>query len=185
MPAWAEFLSDAEIQDVSRYLVVFSPRFIEAWKSSTKPNVIAASAPPSDLTALVGSGAELWKRFQCATCHGADGRGHGEAAATLKDEWDNPIRATDLTYSWSFKNGRRPEDIYRTLIGGINGTPMPSYASAFSDEKSRWAMVAYILSLSPAERPVMHLRDFAKARLGGLGTEGHVLGPSDPRRASR
>ena len=72
------------------------------------------------------------------------------------------IQPTDLTYKWQFKNGYKPEDIYRTFNGGLNGTPMPSYLDAFPNEIDRWALVAYILSLSPMERLALHLTDYRK-----------------------
>jgi cytochrome c oxidase cbb3-type subunit 2 len=43
-----------------------------------------------------------------------------------------PIAATDLTLPNRFKNGMRPQDIYRTLVTGFSGTPMPSYADSLA-----------------------------------------------------
>ena len=138
MPAWGQFLPDQDIHDVARYLVVFSNRFVEAWKAGGKPAVLAASAKPEKLATLATRGAELYRTAGCANCHGAGGLGDGPSARTLKDEWGQPIRATNLSYKWSFKGGHEPEDIYRALLGGLNGTPMPSYAGALN-EKDLWA----------------------------------------------
>src|SRR5262249_23299171 len=110
MPAWGQFLTPEQIADVSRYLVVFSPRFIDAWRSQKAPTALVVPAAPADLHPLVARGAKLWKDFQCATCHGDKGIGDGPAAATLHDEWEHPTRATDLTYRWSFRNGEQPTD---------------------------------------------------------------------------
>jgi cytochrome c oxidase cbb3-type subunit 2 len=175
MPAWGQFLTTAEISDVARYLVVFSPRFVEAWKQHTAPQPLHASAPPPNLAARAAAGAAVYAQLQCAQCHGAGGRGDGPAGATLKDEWEQPIRAADLTYRWTFKNGNKPEDVYRTMVGGLNGTPMPSYGAMVPKEEDRWALVAYLLALSPAERPVLHLADFATARATRIGPNGIVL----------
>ena len=95
----------------------------------------------------------------------------------MTDEWHHPIRPANLSYKWLFKNGHRPEDVYRTIFAGLNGTPMRSYAGAMPDEADRWAIVAYVLSLSPASRPVLHLADFARERARRIGADGLVLAP--------
>jgi mono/diheme cytochrome c family protein len=174
MPAWTQFLSGAEIHDVSRYLVVFSSRFAQAWHAGTLPPSLPMSPVPPDLKALVPAGRALYGKLSCASCHGADGRGHGPAAATLRDEWDHPIATADLTYRWTFKNGHRPEDVYRTICGGLNGTPMPAYGGTLGDEGDRWALVAVVLAMSPAVQPVIHLADFAKERTTRIGSDGRV-----------
>lgn len=175
MPAWGQFLTDQQIQEVARYVIVFSPRFTEAWKARTPPHVLSMSSPPAGLASLASDGAELWKKLQCAKCHGDGGRGDGPSTPTLRDNWEQPIRPVDLTYKWSFKNGHEPADVYRTMIGGLNGTPMPSYDLAIEKESDRWAMVAYILSLSPTQRPVLKLADFPAQRGNRIGPDGHVM----------
>ncbi|HVY62482.1 MAG TPA: c-type cytochrome, partial [Planctomycetota bacterium] len=147
MPAWGQFLTDEQIHDVARYLVVFSERFVEAWKAREQPDALAIGSQPGDLTALASRGAAVWKENQCALCHGEGGFGNGPSAATLVDSWDQPIRPANLTYKWTFKNGHEPGDIYRTIAGGLNGTPMPSYNLKPEDA---WALVANILARSPA-----------------------------------
>jgi mono/diheme cytochrome c family protein len=175
MPAWTQFLSDAEIHDVARYLVVFSSRFTDAWRTHALPPSLPMSAVPPHLAALAPAGRAIFAKMQCATCHGSDGRGHGQAAAALRDDWGDPIRAADLTYRWTFKNGNRPEDVYRTLFAGLNGAPMPSYAGMLADERDRWALVAAVLAMSPPAQPVMHLSNFAKERATRIGADGRVL----------
>lgn len=92
-------------------------------------------------------GKQLYADAECLACHGAAGRGDGESAPTLRDNRDLPIRATDLTRPHRFKNGSRPQDVYRTLVTGLAGTPMPSYADAL-DPAQTWDLVYYVLSLS-------------------------------------
>ena len=175
MPAWTQFLTDAEIHDVARYLVVFSPRFADAWRAGTLPPPLPVSAPPADLAARASAGRATYAKMGCAACHGGDGRGHGPAAAALKDEWGEPIRTADLTYRWTFKNGNRPEDVYRTIFGGLDGTPMPAYGGTLADEGDRWSLVAAVLAMSPATPPVLHLADFARQRATRIGPDGRVL----------
>jgi len=75
-----------------------------------------------------------------------------QSAPELKDDLQLPIQATDLTRPRRFKNGRRPEDVYRTLMTGFAGTPMPSYADALEPEQA-WDLVFYVLSLSQGGTP--------------------------------
>lgn len=160
MPAWGQFLTDEQIKDVSRYLVIFSDQFTEAWGAARVPEKLDIPPVPADLQSLVPKGKTIYAEAQCSKCHGEGGQGDGPAAAQLQDNWDQPIVPADLTYKWEFKNGYKPEEVYRTMFGGLNGTPMPSYLDAYPDAQDRWAMVSYVLSLSPSVRPVLHLSDY-------------------------
>lgn len=198
MPAWGQFLGDQEIGDVARYLVVFSPRFAVAWREHRAPRSLDVPRPPPEVEAIgthptgelhpclsvAGAaytaslpcrGEQLWNSHQCRWCHGDDARGDGPTARGMTDDWHHPIRPADLTYKWSFKNGHRPEDVYRSIFGGLEGTPMRSYADAIAEGRDRWAIVAYVLSMSPAVRPVLHLADFASQRDRRIGPGGLVL----------
>jgi mono/diheme cytochrome c family protein len=177
MPAWGQFLTADQIHDVSRYLVVFSPTFTTAWRTRAAPQPLALAHAPEDLSRLAPRGAEVAKQLQCSQCHGERGKGDGPAAATLKDDWGNAIKPADLTYAWSFKNGHKPEDLYRSVMGGLNGTPMPSYATSLLRAEDAWALVAWISSLSPSVRPSLHLANFARER-ARIGTSGHVEPPN-------
>jgi hypothetical protein len=52
---------------------------------------------------------------------------------------------------------------------------MGSYAREITEEDDRWAIVAYVLSMSPPSRPVLHLADFARERARRIGPDGLVL----------
>ena len=69
------------------------------------------------------------------------------SAPELKDNTEMPITPTDLTSPTRFKNGATPHDLYRTLMTGLAGTPMPSYADSLEPEQA-WDLVFYVLSLS-------------------------------------
>jgi mono/diheme cytochrome c family protein len=43
----------------------------------------------------------------------------------------------------SLRSGRTLETVYRVLLTGIEGTPMPSFAEALTEEQ-RWELVAFI-----------------------------------------
>jgi cytochrome c oxidase cbb3-type subunit 2 len=99
--------------------------------------------PSSD---VVAAGAAVWEQAKCWECHGREGRGDGEKAAGLEDDFGYPIRPANLTRGL-FKSGVRVKDIYRTITTGLNGTPMPSYANSLPDG-DRWALAYYVASLS-------------------------------------
>lgn len=80
----------------------------------------------------------------CAACHGANADGQGPAAATLKDIWNLPATPSDLRQP-HLRCGDRPEDIYRILATGLNGTPMVSFDAALTPEQ-RWDVIAWILT---------------------------------------
>lgn len=46
------------------------------------------------------------------------------------------------------RSGPKPEDLYRTIVTGLDGTPMPSYAEALTPDQV-WALVAYLWGLPP------------------------------------
>ncbi|MEM7357274.1 MAG: c-type cytochrome, partial [Acidobacteriota bacterium] len=175
MPAWGQFLDEQQISDVSKYLIALSSDFIEETRSGTQPTTIPVPDPPADLERLADLGRQTYEELQCARCHGDQGLGDGPAAATLEDSWGHYIASTDLTNKWVFRNGHEPEDVYRTFMTGLNGTPMPAFDSALPDEKVRWGLVAYILSLSPEERPAIRLANFAEERRTRIGQGGRVL----------
>jgi len=180
MPAWGQFLDDTQIHQLALYLTIFSDRFSEALRTGKQPKKIDMMAkPPVPEGELLALGKKWYQELECGKCHGPAGKGDGPSAGQLTDNWGQPIQATNLTYKWTFKNGYTPEDIYRTMIGGLDGTPMPSYAEALPDAQLRWAMVAYILSLSPKERPVIHLADFKNRVPKDLEKSGVVRATSE------
>jgi cytochrome c oxidase cbb3-type subunit 2 len=140
-------LSENERWAVTEYLKTFSNRF----KTDKPLDPVAIPAEPSPSRDLITLGKRMYTDAGCSQCHGADGKGNGPSANELKDESGTPIVPTDLTIK-PFKSGPNPQDLYRTISTGLNGTPMPSYAEAFSPN-DRWALVFYVLSIAMRERP--------------------------------
>jgi cytochrome c oxidase cbb3-type subunit 2 len=140
-------LSENERWALTAYLKTFSERF-----KTEKPSVpIAIPAEPGPTRDLISLGKTLYTDAGCAECHGAQGQGNGPSANDLRDDSGNRIEPADLTLK-PFKSGSKPEDLYRTINTGLNGTPMASYAAALS-QKDQWALVYYILSIATRERP--------------------------------
>jgi mono/diheme cytochrome c family protein len=117
----------------------------EFWTRGEITMVVVPAAPPMT-PERVARGRRLYVDAECLACHGERGRGDGPSAPTLKDARDMRIAATDLTRPSRFKNGSRPEDVYRTLVTGLTGTPMPSYGDALEPDQV-WDLVHYVLSL--------------------------------------
>ena len=111
---------------------------------------LGGSAIPSTVKS-VQRGKALYVKMDCHSCHGRDARGDGQVALAgeLKDSRDLPIASNDLTNSSGWKNGATARDVVRTLLTGMDGTPMPSYESQLSGhEEDAWHLANYLLSLS-------------------------------------
>lgn len=140
-------LSQRERWAVTEYLKTFSVRF-QSEKPSEPIRIVAAPAPTKDLIAL---GKRFYADAGCGECHGVEGKGDGPSAKDLKDDAGNPILPADLTVR-PFKSGPLPQDLYRTISTGLNGTPMASHADVLT-AKELWGVVYYIHSIATRERP--------------------------------
>lgn len=141
MPAWDRVLSEAERQAVARYVLSLSPRYADTLPA--EPVVIPRE--PRDDDASRRRGQVLWQRFRCAQCHGEEGRADG-VSQRLLDDWGQPIRAADLSRG-VYKSGRSGRDLYRTLVTGLTGTPMPAFADLIGPTET-WDLVHYVQSLA-------------------------------------
>jgi DMSO reductase family type II enzyme heme b subunit len=88
-------------------------------------------------------GRELYRAKGCAACHGNEGRGDGQQQ--MVDVEGLPTRPRDLTRGL-FKGSPDPASIYRRILSGMPGTPMPALRNASSAEISD--LVWFVLSLS-------------------------------------
>jgi cytochrome c oxidase cbb3-type subunit 2 len=136
-------LSHQQRLDVIAYIKTFSPRFAT---EKPEPAIVIPPEPPyTDKS--VERGAAVYQKFNCAQCHGDGAEGDGPSADDLTDDWGDPIVPYDLTEG-HIKCGDTGPEIYRVFIGGLNGTPMPSFADSISPEEA-WDLVHFIQSLSP------------------------------------
>src|SRR3972149_5024440 len=142
MPGWAA-LPRRERKDIVAYVKSLSPVF------SQQPEPKPVRIPPTAKVtpALLELGKKFYVEAECLKCHGATGKGDGEAAGALKDDWDYPILPYDFTIAGRMKGGNTVRDVYRTLVTGIGGTPMPSYADSLSAPEM-WGLAYYVPSLS-------------------------------------
>jgi len=149
------------------YVKALNPRFQSGEEAGT-PIDVGPAAPAT--TASIANGAKIYDRVQCWKCHGRSGLGDGPSAPTLRatgsdagDAGDDPfgepagagglpIPPANLTRPSSFAYGSQPQDVYRTLMTGMDGVPMPSFAGFFKSEHEAWDLVNFILSLNAEGR---------------------------------
>jgi mono/diheme cytochrome c family protein len=130
-------LSEAELDAVIRYTKSFHAGFDD---HTPRPLKIPREASREE--ASLERGRRAYEDGGCATCHGDDGRGGGRAAADLS------VAPADLTRR-PLKWGNTPTDILRSIVTGLDGTPMPSY-HLMLDDPDMWALAYYVDSLGTA-----------------------------------
>jgi cytochrome c oxidase cbb3-type subunit 2 len=108
--------------------------------------------PPRPSADLVRQGESVWRQAKCWECHGDGGKGDGDKAQGLMDDFGFPIRPANLT-TGQFKSGPGVADVFRTITTGLSGTPMPSYGDTVS-EGDRWALSYFVVSLSAYKDPL-------------------------------
>jgi len=156
---------------------------VQRWHDA--PGEVTPVPPPPanwDSPEAIRRGRDLFagKVANCAKCHGLTGRGDGENVDY--DDWareivdpQNPAavkpylargalaprlaRPRNLAHGL-YRGGSRPEDLYRRIVNGIAGTPMPAIPLRPADAKPEdqrltpadvWHVVVYVLWL--AETP--------------------------------
>lgn len=132
MPAFGTLFSAQEISRLVAFIESLQPSFSPPPLADTPP-VVPAAVPALERSTAVPApqpeGRALYFLLECWRCHGVDGSGRGPSSAGLTDEAGRPMRATDLRFD-PFKGGREAEAVVRTLVTGLNGTPMPAYGEA-------------------------------------------------------
>jgi mono/diheme cytochrome c family protein len=153
MPAWSPTLGRDEIQLLAEFVTTFSPRYA---KLDPPPPLNLVPETPAD-PASKARGKELYRKLQCAQCHGRTARGDGisntVAAATA-------ARATDIA-SGRFKGGVGAPAIFRAIATGLSGTSMPSFLG-LATQQDLWDVAHYVDSLKQPKGVLEYLfRDSA------------------------
>lgn len=146
MPAFAG-MHEQDLLAVVAYTKSLSPRFTQ------EPHAEPLTIPfePAMTTESVQRGRLVYERMGCASCHGSTGNGWGPLAFSLMDDDGNPIRPADLT-GGSWKGGCQGNDLYRSILTGLDGTPMPSFAQPLGPDET-WALVHYLQSFNQSPLP--------------------------------
>jgi mono/diheme cytochrome c family protein len=123
------------------------------WNEALSQVVMPLTPMPPLTVETIEKGHDLYLKQACNKCHGLDGRGGLAGNIEIgKDSWGQIAAAADLT-SGMFRGGGRPIDIYRRIHSGINGTPMPSFSSAFADEPDNiWYLVHFVADIGERRR---------------------------------
>jgi outer membrane protein OmpA-like peptidoglycan-associated protein/cytochrome c553 len=141
MPSWYPIGHRAR-QDAIAYVQTFSKRWAEEKPGSPVP---IPDEPPTSPDS-VRRGRQVYEQTGCGNCHGDDGRGEGPAAKVgMTDTWGHAIAVADLTTA-HFKCGSSSTDLYRSMVTGLDGTPMPSFAETLQPDQV-WDVVHYVLDL--------------------------------------
>ena len=145
MPSFS-FLPERDRWALVAYIKTFSETWVE--DAEDQEPAVQVDSPPIPDRAMLVAGKITYEEMKCAKCHGKSGTGDGPSANELEDDNGLPIVPRDFTDPSQFIGPSNPRGIYRTFTTGLDGTPMPSYAD-FLDEKQRWQLVWYVMSLRP------------------------------------
>lgn len=129
------FLSDNEISLIVTYIKSFSSRFSQAKTGKA----ISLPPIPSFSPEQLPLGRAVYQKNQCIQCHGPEGKGDGILAKALT------IKPADLTQR-PLKVGSTIQDIARTILTGMEDTPMPPYQFIIEGQEL-WSLAYYINSL--------------------------------------
>jgi mono/diheme cytochrome c family protein len=149
MPAFAK-LPERDRWALVAFVKTLAPRFHKEQDRELTLVAVPRRPAPGDPRA-VERGKSAFTTAGCFKCHGDTGRGDGPKVDGLVDERGNKVRPPDLTQPNLLIGGSRPEDIYRTMMTGISGTPMPQGIDFFEEGAEAWDVVEYIVSLQQAQ----------------------------------
>ncbi len=140
--------------------------------ASSVSNAADLKTPPST-PKLLALGKKIYGQ-QCAACHGATGRGDGEAAYLL---YPKPRNLVAAKYRFVSTWDRVPtdQDLFDTITRGMPGSSMPSWGHLPAEQ--RWALVHYTKSL--AEKP-LEIKPHKTPDPDGSGGQGIIQPPKRP-----
>lgn len=150
MPPW-DRLSERERWSLVYYLKSLSDR---PWpgRATADPSgqerkgLIAIPPKPNYDDAARKEAARLYAEG-CASCHGATGKGDGQQKQI--DQEGFPTRPRDLTLG-IYKGTPTEEEVFRRIVAGLPGTPMPMSDWAYGDPA--WLLTNYVLEMSSEEQ---------------------------------
>ncbi len=143
MPPWRFLLSEEDRWALVAHLKTLSERFQERGPGTP---VDLGSEPQAVTADMVDRGGRIYAEVKCGQCHGDEGYGDGPSALTLVDSFGNAIPPRNYHKAADFKRGHTLRDIALTIHTGNNGTPMPAYDEAMTEQEI-WDLAAYIMSL--------------------------------------
>lgn len=156
MPSWGH-LDEETRWALVHYVKSFAEKPITYFEEETTQDKGIIKVPPEPpYDAAAQRQAREWFVKACAPCHGMEGRGDG--AQLQLDEKGLPTRPRDLTQG-IFKGGAAPEQIYRRIVAGLPGSPMPMNQWAYGE--LAWHLTHYVLSMSSeAQRQLVEMKKY-------------------------
>lgn len=159
MPPWYDIPSQERIA-VIQFIKTFSDR----WKKAPVNPPIKIPVEPQITEAALAHGKQLFGE-NCAVCHGIEGHGQGPASDHIHDIWGHPLRPANFTLpagvGGGVKLGHDALHIYKTIMTGVGGTPMPPFALSKLTPADVWDIVHYVQSL----RIDAHMQELIEAGL--------------------
>lgn len=149
-----------ERRAVVQYVKAFSLR----WRGIPAPPPWPAPPAPPDAgtAAAIEKGRAAYERGMCKHCHGVRGDATGVMAHALIDDWGHHTRPADFTLGM-FKSGPARVDAVRTIMTGLGGTAMASFADVLDDGEA-WYLADYLHSLARPAQTREHLAALLLAR---------------------
>lgn len=144
MPSFGH-LPEGDLRALVEQVKSFAATPIRADADPSRPDAtgpIPVPAEPKDDAASRERGRELYA-MACASCHGTTGRGDGRQEQ--RDDMDMPTWPRDFS-SGEWKGGSSGIQVYRRIVGGLAGSPMPSFDTLAGDDA--WHLVHWIRSQS-------------------------------------
>ena len=190
MPSWEGILTEEQRLQVLSFVttqLVKDRKFTDKQSESQTVLQLGALKPIAASEESLKKGSELIVEKKCVECHGADGRGDGNAF-NLKDDWGFSIQPANWHKCWNFRGSRQDPynvtNIFRTFSTGVNGTPMPSFADNTTVEE-RWHIANWVNSLCEREadgKPLSIDPLTDKPKINFVVSSGVVEGeiPTDP-----
>ncbi|HXH07627.1 MAG TPA: ethylbenzene dehydrogenase-related protein [Vicinamibacterales bacterium] len=161
MPPW-NHLPEETRWGLVHYIKTFSKRPLTIQPPADPPSFGASGTGPIRVPPEPPYDANAQKRARelyvkgCAPCHGPQGRGDGQQQQV--DSKGYPTRPRDLTLG-VFKGSPDPEHVYRRIVAGLPGSPMPQSAYLHGDDG--WHLTHLVRSLSsPEQRAKAEMKRF-------------------------
>ena len=142
MPAWFA-LPERDRWALAMHLKTLS----KAFKDDEAGTAFDFATVPTTTPERIESGKKTYETGGCASCHGATGRGDGVAAPMLKYKNGAAAKPRDFTIG-RFHRSARLSDVVMTLVTGLDGTPMASFAKVLSQD-DLWNVAMFVQSLEP------------------------------------
>ncbi len=146
MPSWSH-LSERIRWALVHYTKSLAAKEFQGSSVAVERKGVLNPPPEPAYDAGAAERARMMFREACAPCHGETGRGDG--VQSQFDDKGYPTRPRDLTQG-IFKGGAEPAQIYRRIVLGMPGSPMPM--SDWSAGDDAWHLTHFVLSLSSAEQ---------------------------------